>query len=451
MAVDVKAVEQDMDMHLVVGVAGIAVMLGMILLTGMSPGLAMLMTGLVGLLVVNPPASMAGVWNGVVGAEVWTVCSNYGFTVIPLFVLLGEVIFHAGYSDRLFKAAEAWFGGRRGGLAITTLMACAGFSSICGSNTATAATMSAVALPPMTRAGYHPLLKCGSIAVGSTLGAVIPPSIVLVVYGLYTGLSIGKLFAGSVIPGVLLVAAFVLTVVVLCHCRPDWAPRGRALPWGERWRLVPGILEVGLLFVVIMGSMFSGIVTPTEAAGFGTFIGIAGCMLRRRLSVAALKTAMISTLHITGMVFLIITGATVFGKFLVFTGLPMLLTQAAADSSLPPTVIVVFMAVCYLIGGCLMDALAFLLISLPLFLPVVEQLGYDKIWFGQLVCLVTTMGAITPPIGVSSFVVASMCKDADLPQVFKGTMFFYPAYALVIALLFIFPLPMAGWLASLVK
>ncbi|HOG50778.1 MAG TPA: TRAP transporter large permease subunit, partial [Lentisphaeria bacterium] len=286
-----------MDMHLVVGVVGIVVMLGMILFTGMSPGLAMLLAGLVGLLVVNPPASMAAVWNGVVGAEVWTVCSNYGFTVIPLFVLLGEVIFHAGYSDRLFKAAEAWFGGRRGGLAITTLMACGGFSAICGSNTATAATMSAVALPPMTRAGYHPLLKCGTIAVGSTLGAVIPPSIVLVVYGLYTGVSIGKLFAGSIIPGLLLLVAFALTVVVLCSRRPDWAQPGRSLSWKERWRLMPGILEVALLFVVIMGAMFSGIVTPTEAAGFGAFIGIALCILRRRLSLAALKSAMISTLH----------------------------------------------------------------------------------------------------------------------------------------------------------
>jgi len=440
-----------MDMHLVVGVVGIVVMLGMILFTGMSPGLAMLLAGLVGLLVVNPPASMAAVWNGVVGAEVWTVCSNYGFTVIPLFVLLGEVIFHAGYSDRLFKAAEAWFGGRRGGLAITTLMACGGFSAICGSNTATAATMSAVALPPMTRAGYHPLLKCGTIAVGSTLGAVIPPSIVLVVYGLYTGVSIGKLFAGSIIPGLLLLVAFALTVVVLCSRRPDWAQPGRSLSWKERWRLMPGILEVALLFVVIMGAMFSGIVTPTEAAGFGAFIGIALCILRRRLSLAALKAAMISTLHITGMVFLIIAGATVFGKFLVFTGLPMLLTQAVAESTLPPLIIIIFMAVCYLLGGCVMDALAFLLISLPLFLPVVEQLGYDKIWFGQLICLVTTMGAITPPIGVSAFVVASMCKDADAGQVFKGTMYFYPAYALVMVLLFIFPGPIVGWLSSLAK
>jgi tripartite ATP-independent transporter DctM subunit len=440
-----------MDAHVVVGGVGIAVMLGMILFTGMSPGLAMLLVGLAGLMVINPPASMAAVWNGVIGAEVWTVCSNYGFTVIPLFVLLGEVIFHAGYSDRLFRAAEAWFGGRRGGLAITTLMASAGFSAICGSNTATAATMSSVAMPPMTKANYNPRLKCGVIAVGSTLGAVIPPSIVLVVYGLYTGVSIGKLFAGSVIPGGVLVVSVILTVIALCRCRPGWASRGRCLPWRERWRLVPGVLEVGVLFAVIMGSMFSGVVTPTEAAGFGAFIGIAGCMLRRRLSLAALKSAMISTLHITGMVFLIITGATVFGKFLVMTGLPMLLTQAAADSQLPPAVILVFMAVCYLVGGCLMDALAFLLISLPLFLPVVEQFGYDLVWFGQLVCVVTTMGAITPPIGVSSFVVASMAEDADAAQVFKGTMYFYPAYAVVIALLFVFPTPMTGWLAGLVK
>ena len=218
----------------IIGAIGIGVMLVFVLLMGMSPGLAMLLTGLGGLLALNPPDGWASLVQGTTGAEVWSVFSSYGFTVIPLFVLLGEVIFHAGYSDRLFHAAEAWFGHRRGGLATTTILASAGFSAICGSNTATAATMCSVAMGPMGRAGYHPEVKCGSIAVGSTLGVMIPPSIVLVVYGLYTGVSIGKLFAGTLVPGILLTLALVLTLKAILWRHPDWAPAGARASWSSR-------------------------------------------------------------------------------------------------------------------------------------------------------------------------------------------------------------------------
>ncbi len=434
-----------------IGYGGILFMLALILFSGMSPGLAMLLTGFCGLLALNPPHSFTALLNGTVGAEVWTCFSNYGFTVIPLFVLLGEVIFHAGYSDRLFRAAQAWFGHKRGGLAVTTILACAGFSSICGSNTATAATMSSVALKPMSRNKYHPELKCGSIAAGSTLGAMIPPSIVLVVYGLYTGQSIGKLFAGSILPGLSLTMAFVLTVKATIWQHPDWAPPGVRGSRKRRLAMLPQVIDVAVLFGVIMTAMFSGLVTPTEAAGLGALLGITGCVVRGKLSRQSFIKALGATLRITAMVFLILAGATVFGRFLVLTRLPFVLTEWVTQMNLAPSLILLFMMACYLIGGCLMDALAFLLISLPLFEPLVTHMGYDLVWFGQVVCLVTTLGAISPPIGVSCFVVAGMSPDANSAQVFRGAMRFLPAYLFVYLLLNLFPGFMVGWLAGLVR
>ena len=435
----------------VIGFIGIGAMLILILFMGMSPGLAMLLTGFCGLVALNPPATFAALLNGSTGTELWSVFSNYGFTVIPLFVLLGEVIFYAGYSDRLFHAAEAWFGHKRGGLAITTILAAAGFSSICGSNTATAATMSAVALKPMTKAGYHPELKCGSIAAGSTLGAMIPPSIVLVVYGLYTGTSIGKLFAGSIIPGLLLTFSFVLTVKYLVWKHPDWAPPAQRGDLKSRLASLPAVFDVVVLSGIIMTAMFSGLVTPTEAAGFGALLAIIGCVVRRRLTLPVFIKSLGATLRITSMVFLILAGATVFGRFMVLTRLPYLLTEWVSQMNLAPSLILLLMVSCYLVGGCLMDALAFLLISLPLFEPLVTGMGYDMVWFGQLVCLVTTLGAITPPIGVSCFVVSGMSPDATTAQVFRGAMRFLPAYVIVYLLLNFFPHTTVGFLAGLAQ
>ena len=434
-----------------IGYLGIGIMLALILLTGMSPGLAMLMTGFAGLVALNPPQSVAALLNGTVGSEVWTCFANYGFTVIPLFVLLGEVIFHAGYSDRLFHAAQAWFGHKRGGLAVTTILACAGFSAICGSNTATAATMSSVALKPMSRNKYHPELKCGSLAAGSTLGAMIPPSIVLVVYGLYTGQSIGKLFAGSIIPGLTLTLFFVWTVKAIIWKHPDWAQPGVRGSRKRRFAMLPQVIDVAILFAVIMTSMFSGIVTPTEAAGLGALLGIIGCVARGKLPLRAFMKALTATLRITSMVFLILAGATVFGRFLVLTRLPYMLTEWVTRMDMAPGMILLFMMGCYLIGGCIMDALAFLLISLPLFEPLVAHMGYDLIWFGQVVCLVTTLGAITPPVGVSCFVVAGMSPDASSAQVFRGAMRFLPAYVAVYILINLFPYAMVGWLSGFVR
>jgi tripartite ATP-independent transporter DctM subunit len=401
----------------------------------------MLFTGLVGILALAPAGDFwHTVLNGPTGAEMWNVFSNYGFTVIPLFVFLGEIIFHAGYSDRLFRAARVWLGHTRGGLAVTTILASAGFSTVCGSNTATAATMSAVALRPMRHAGYNPELSSGVIAVGSTLGAVIPPSIVLVVYGLYTQQDISRLFAAALVPGFLLAVALVLCVKYLCWRHPGWAPVTSRGSRRRRLAVLPPVLEVAVLFGIVMAALFSGYISPTEAAGVGACLGLAWCSIRGRLSWQKLRRATEATLRITGMVFLILAGAKVFGTFLVLSHLPQLLTESIASLNMSPLAVILLISLCYLFGGLLMDALAFLLVSLPLFLPLVKEMGFDLIWFGQVVCLITTLGAVTPPIGVSCFVVAGQPGAPPMETVFRGAMRFLPAYALVYILLLLWPM-----------
>lgn len=433
------------------GLIGIGVMLAAVLFLNMSPGFAMALVGFLGIAILRTPTLGATLANTAVGAEFWSLFSNYGLTVIPLFILLGEVVYYAGYSEDLFSAAERWFGHQRGGLAVTTILASAGFAAICGSNTATAATMSAVAIPPMRRASYHPVLKAGSVAAGSTLGVVIPPSLVLVVYGLHTRQSIGKLFVGSLVPSVLLTLGFVATILIICRFRPEWGPADSASTWREKLRCLPQVLDVVVLFAVIMAALFSGKVTPTEAAGVSTLLGIGLCLLRRRLSWRTFGLALRDTLRISCMVFMIMAGAVIFGRFLTLTRLPFMVAEAIGRLNLPGPLILTLMLGVYVIGGCVMDALAFLLISLPIFMPLVATLGYDPVWFGEVVCVVTTLGAITPPVGVCCFVVAGMARDVSVEQVFRGAIYYLPAYALTLAILLLWPEWTVVRLAAMVR
>ncbi len=245
---------------------------------------------------------------------------------------------------------------------------------------------------------------------------------------------------------------FAATVGVICFRHPDWAPAAAPTSWRARLRAMPQALDVVVLFGVVMAALFSGKITPTEAAGVGSLLGVAVCVVRGHLSRDAFSRAAGDTLRITGMVFLLLAGATVFGRFLTRTGLPFVITESVAAAQLPSAAVFTLMILCYLMGGCVMDALAFLLIALPLFMPLVDTLGYDPIWFGQVLCLVTTLGAVTPPIGVSCFVVAGMCRGRiDAHEVFRGACYFYPAYLAVLALLLLFPHATVGWLAGMVR
>ncbi|MBN1347625.1 MAG: TRAP transporter large permease [Phycisphaerae bacterium] len=428
------------------GITGIVVMLLGLFLPRIPAAFVMAMVGFVGL----AWATSFQAALGIIGTEFWDIFSRYGLTVIPMFILVGEFIYYAGYSDQLYHATDRWVGHWRGGLAVTTVFASAGFSAICGSNTATAATMSAVALPSMKRLNYHPVLRTGAVAAGSTLGVMIPPSIVLVVYGLYTGQSIGKLFFGTLIPSAILTCLIALTVLGICIRHPDWGPKAAKTTWGEKFRALPKVLDIAVLFIVIMYALFTGVATPTEAAGTSCFLGLAICLIRRRLTWKGFVSAVKDTLRISCMVFMIVAGATVFGKFMTITRLPFEVANWIGTLNWPHWSILVMMLGCYVIGGCLMDALAFLLISLPIFYPLVVEMGYDPVWFGEVICLVTTLGAITPPIGICCYVIAGMAKDVRIEQVFKGALYYIPAYVVTVALVILFPYWTVTILAGLV-
>lgn len=428
------------------GLAGIIVLLLLMFLLEMPVGFAMAMVGVAGIwFVLTPEAALS-----TLGTEIWETFANYGLTVIPMFILMGQICFYSGVNESLYKTAHTWMGRIRGGLAMATVMACAGFAAICGSNTATAATMTSVALPQMRKYGYQPVLSTASVACGSTLGVVIPPSVVLMVYGIYTEQSIGKLFWGSTLPGLVMTFLFCLTIFLLCMVRPTWGPSGEKTSFVNKIRAIPGALEMIVLFSLIMGGLYSGAYTPTEAGAAGAFFAVVLGMVRRKLTWNGFILSVVDTLKISCMIIIIVAGAVIFGRFLTISGLPFQITAFAASLPVPPWVIMAVILLVYGIAGCLMDALGFLLVSIPIFFPLAMSMGYDPIWFGCILTVVTTMGAITPPVGISVYVVAGMNKDIPMGTIFKGVLFFMPAYIVTIILMIIYP-ELALFLPSLVK
>ncbi len=428
------------------GLYGTLIMLVVMLFLRIPVGFVMAFMGFLGLVyAISWDAAL-----GMIGTDLWQTFSSYGLTVIPMFVLMGQICFYSQVNERLYNAAYKWFGHVKGGLAITTVMACAGFAAICGSNTATAATMTTVALPEMKKYNYHPILTSGSIAAGSTLGVVIPPSVVLVVYGIYTGQSIGKLFFGSFIPGVILAGIMAITVYIMCLAHPEWGPKGPSYSIYERIKAIPDAVDMVVMFGIIMYSLYAGLFTPSEAGAAGSVVAIIVSLLRRRLSWKGFLGAVTDTLRITCMIFMLVAGAVLFGRFLAVTRLPYVAAEWVAGLPVPHWMIFWSMMVIYIIGGCVMDALAFLLITVPIFFPVAQQMGYDPIWFGVAITLVTTMGAITPPVGISAYIVSGMAKDIPLSTVFRGVLWFIPSYIIAIALIEIFP-QLVMFFANLVR
>ncbi len=431
----------------IVGVFGILVMFVVLLLCRIPAGYTMALVGFLGMVYVTGLKAALGM----IGSEMWNIFSNYGLTVIPMFILVGEFIHYARYNDSLYNATYRWFGHFRGGLALTTIMACAAFSAISGSNTATAATMSTVAIPAMKKYNYHPILSAGSVAAGATLGVLIPPSIVLVVYGVYTGQSIGKLFWGNVIPSVILTLLIAATVYLICVRHPDWGPKAPKSTWRERFKSLNEAVDILILFAIIMYALFTGVVTATEAAAASCALGLLICLLRRKLTWQGFVSSLVDTLRISCMVFVIVAGAVVFGRFLTVTRLPYEAAAWIGSLNLPNWMMLWVVLCCYIIGGCIMDALAFLLVSLPIFFPLIIQLGYDPIWFGQVITIVTTMGSIMPPVGICSYVVHGMARDIPLATVFRGGMYYIPSYILSIILLMASPYWTVLVLSNLVR
>jgi tripartite ATP-independent transporter DctM subunit len=418
-----------------VGLVGIGVLVAMIFLLRIPVGFAMGMVGFCGFwAVLDVHAAL-----GMLGDETWKVFASYGLTVIPLFILMGQICFYSGLNGRLYRAAYAWMGPVRGGVAMATVLACAGFAAISGSNTATAATMSSVALPQMKKYGYDPILSTGTVAAASTLGAVIPPSIVLIVIGLQTGQSIAALFWAALVPGVLLVIFFIMRIVMVCKKNPDFGPAGPSTGWAEKFRSLKGSLEMVVLFALVMGGLVAGLFTPSEAGAAGAALALVVSWAGGNLTWKRLVNSIKDTLNISCMIMTIVLGAVIFGRFLAVTRIPFTLASTVAELAFPPLVVLGLICLLYILGGAIMDALALLIITIPIFFPVAATLGYNPLWFAVVVTVVTTMGAITPPVGVNTFIVSAMAGDVPLAHVFRGVAIFLPCYLACLALLVLWP------------
>ncbi len=416
------------------GLLGCAALL-LLLMASMPVGFAMAVTGVIGFaLIVSPEAALS-----MIAADLYDTFSSYSLTVIPLFVLMGQIAFHAGMSRRLFDTAYRWLGPMPGGLAMATIGACAAFGAICGSGPATAATMSTVALPEMRRYKYDMELAGGAVAAGGTLGMLIPPSVVFIIYAVMTEQSIGALFLAGILPGLLIAVLFCLTIYINCRIHPHLGPAAPRSTWKERFKALGGVAEILALFILVMGGMFKGFFTPTEAAAVGAFSSIVLAVFRRRLTFHALFQSLRDTVRTSCMVLVIVVGAVIFGRFLAVTLLPQTLADGLAALPLPPWAVMGLVIVFFLFSGCFIDALGLILLTIPIFYPVVIALGYDPIWFGVIIVVVTQMGVISPPVGVCVYVVSGMERDIPLQTVFRGALPFLGALIVAAMLLLAFP------------
>ena len=429
-----------------VGVIGIVALMLILFLLGLPVGFSMGVVGFVGFCYV---ISFNGGLN-MLSSVLWDTFSNYGLTVIPLFVFMGQIAFYSGVNEKLYNSAHKWVGQFRGGIAMATVMACAAFSAICGSNAATAATMSTVALPQMKKFKYEPKLSTGAIACGSTLGVVIPPSVVLIVIGLSTEQSIAKLFYGGIGAGLLLALLLTLTVAVVCQIHKDWGPLAPKTTFAEKIKSLSGAFEMVLLFCSVMIGLYFGVFTPTEAGAVGSFFAVLIALVRRTLTWRGFVASVTDTLRISCMVIMIVAGAMIFGRFLAVTRIPFDIAHWVVSLPVPHVVIMLIIFLIYLVGGAVMDALALLLITIPIFFPVAVELGYDPLWFAVTITVITTLGAVTPPVGATTYVVASMAEDVPLDDVFRGVAWFLPAFILCVLILMVFP-QLVTYLPSLIQ
>jgi C4-dicarboxylate transporter DctM subunit len=374
----------------------------------------------------------------------------YTLSVIPLFILMGNFVARAGLAQELFAAAYAFIGHVRGGLAHATIVACAGFGAICGSSIATAATMGKVAYPSMKKLGYSDELSMGVIASGGTLGIMIPPSTIMVIYGIITETNIGKLFAAGVLPGLATAALMMLGIAWITWRDPAHAPPGGRTEWPARWRALRGIWGVLVLVIVVLGGIYGGIFTATEGAGIGAFGAFVFALARRRLSLRQLAEVLVESARTTAMLFTLLIAATLFANFVNFTSMPGDLKSLITTSGLSSTMIVVAMMVIYVVLGTVMEELTMVLLTIPLFFPIVTALGYDPVWFGVLIVMVVQIGLVSPPVGMNMFVLNALLPGIGLGAIYRGCWPFVLVLVVMMGLLIAFP-QLSLFLPSLMK
>ena len=374
----------------------------------------------------------------------------YTLSVVPLFILMGNLVARAGLAHELFHAAYAFVGHKRGGLAHATIMACAGFGAICGSSIATAATMTKVAYPSMNKLGYSDYLSTGVIAAGGTLGIMIPPSTIMVIYGIVTETHIGKLFAAGVIPGLMCAGLLMLGVLWVLWRDPEAGPPGEVVGWPERRRALRDIWGVALLVVVVLGGIYGGWFTATEGAGIGASGAFAFALARGKLTLEILGDVLVESARTTAMLFTILIAATMFSNFVNFTSMPGDLKTGITTLGLPPLAVIGAMMLVYVILGTIMEELTMVLLTIPVFFPVVTQLGFDPVWFGVLIVLVVQVGLISPPVGMNMFVMNALLPKVPLLQIFRGSAIFCAPLAVGLVLVLLFP-QLALWLPGFMK
>ena len=425
-----------------VAVIGFLVLFGLMLLR-VPVGMAM---GLVG---VTGYAYIAGLGPALklIGQSSMRTVTDYTFGVIPMFMLMGAFVSVSGVSKELFRAANAFIGHLRGGLGVATVLACGGFAAICGSSVATAATFSSVAYPEMRRFGYPQSFSTGVIAAGGTLGAMLPPSTVLAVYAILTQQDIGKLFMAGIVPGLLAMLLYVITIMIIVWVRPDWLPKGEQKSWGERVHGLKDVWAPLVLFVFVIGGLYGGFFTPTEAGGVGASGAFLLGVLRGKLDRAGVREALLSATRTAAAVFTVLIGALLFGYFLTITQVPQKLTEMLLGLGIGRYGVLAMIMVMYLVLGCLMDAMAMIILTVPIIYPVITQLGFDPIWFGVIIVMTVELGLIHPPVGMNVFVIKSVVKDVSFTTIFKGVIPFVVTDLLRLVILISFPV-IALWLPA---
>jgi tripartite ATP-independent transporter DctM subunit len=425
-----------------VGILALALLL-LLFATGIELGIAMALVGFVGFAYLNGihPAMQ------LVGRDIYDVITNYGYTVFPLFILMGQIGFNAGIAVRLYGAAHKFVGHIPGGLAMATVMGATGFKAICGSSAATSATFASVAIPEMDRYGYDRKLSTGIVATVGTLGCIIPPSVVLIVFGIITEQSIGQLFLAGIIPGLIIALFFIGIIYGWVRIDPKIAPMSERSSWKARFRSLPEVVWILLVFLLVIGGIMQGFFTPTEAGAVGTFAILLLAVGKRSLNFAGYMKSLSEALRTAGMILMLIAGSIILGHFIAVTNIP----QKTADwlVALPVNryVILLFICVVYQIGGSFIDDLAFMILATPIFYPAVLKLGFNPIWFGIVIGVVVMIGVVIPPVAVCVFVVKNITKE-PIGRIYKGVAPFLISLVVAWGLLLVFP-QLALWLPAL--